>query len=600
MGANILQHNVDLLGDDEDREKPDDVELVNVLASYATQAENGRLSGMNPRDEIWRQNWDRYWSRYDDAGKADWQSKHVMPEAPQFVDRWAAAMREALDSGGEWFTATSPGGVLKDLIPRINKVMEVLLSKIARTPDGHPIDFSSFFEEQMKLGSLMACCASVTWQFDRESPDGWPRLESVDPREYWTDPKGRNLYRMRRTEMDKWEVERLARETDDNDDPVYNMEAIEQLMADENWKLRENRERSTGHDQGDGAATSRTPIQIDEFLATVVMPDGTVACTDNLIVVANSRHIIRGPEVNPFWHDRDWIVYCPMISVPLSVYGKSYMENWSDVADAFVELTNVLLDGATVAALRAFVVNPALFENPEDLMEGVSPNKLFTTEEDVSDVRKFINSIELGNLPAEAVSVWKILKEELREGAMLNEIALGQMAPHARTTATEIVSAKQSGSAMVRSIARTIESRFIEVILTLVWKTALQHMDFTVMAAEIGEPMAQMLNTRREDFVDAVGFRVRGISGVVDRQQRLQNLMSLLGVVSKNELLLTKLLEKVSLDKLLQTLATLFGIDVADLAVDELESALNSVAQGASQMQQAQPSAAPSPWEGLL
>jgi hypothetical protein len=603
--ANILQHNVDNADDEDESGKDadyDEQELLNVLAAYYSQAENGRLAGMNPRDEIWRQNWDRYWNRYDDSGKADWQSRHVMPEAPQFIDRWAAAMREALDSGGEWFTAYDDGGVMKDLIPVVNKVMANLLTKISRTHDGHPIDFSSFFEEQMKLGGLMMCCASVTWQNDREAPDGWPRVETVDPREVWYDPKGRGLYRVRRQEMDKWEVEACAKEKDDEDEDVYNVEVIEQLMADENWKLRENRERSTGHDQGDGAATARTPIQIDEWLATVVMPDGTLACTDNLIVVANGRFLIRGPDVNPFSHDRDWIVSCPMISVPMSLYGKSYMENWSEVADAFVELTNVLLDGATTSALRAFVANPSMLENPEDLLEGISPNKIFTTEEDASDVKKFINTIDLGTLPTEAVTVWKVLKEELREGAMLNEIALGQMAPHSRTTATEINRVQQSGSAMVRSIARTIESRFIEIILTLIWKTALQHMDFTVMAPAIGEANAAMLNARRDEFMTAVGFRVRGISGVVDRQQRLQNLLNLLGIISKNEALLAKLLEKVSLDKLLQTLVSLFGIDMNDLKIDAVDATLQNIAETAgAQPQQQAPAPAPvPPWAGLI
>ena len=76
----------------------DDQDLVNLLASYCTEAEEARQSGPNPRDDVWRSNWDRYWGRYDMADKAPWQSRHVMPEVPQFVDRWAAAMREALAS----------------------------------------------------------------------------------------------------------------------------------------------------------------------------------------------------------------------------------------------------------------------------------------------------------------------------------------------------------------------------------------------------------------------------------------------------------------------------------------------------------------------
>ncbi len=600
MADYLPQHNVDAEYDE--APAPSDQDVINVLESYRTESEMARLSGPNPRDETWRVNWDRYWNRYSMAGKASWQSTHVMPESSQMVDRWAAAMREALDSGGEWFTADDESGVLKDFIPQINKVMTILLSRIGRAPDGHPIDFSSIFEDQMKMGSLMACCATVTWQYDRNARAGWPRVDTVDPREVWYDPKNRNLYRRRRYEIDKWELMGLAKQMDEEGYNLYNIDAIADLIAAEDEKIRENREVSTGTGQGDGGAKGRNVVTIDEWYATIVMPDGSMAYNDNLIVVANDRHIIRGPEVNPFRHDRDWLVFCPMITVPLSVYGRTYMEMWGDVADAFVELTNVILDGASTSALRAFVANPDLLEDPTQLAEGVAPNKIFFTEQDVSDVRRFINTLDLGNLSAEAINVWKMLKEELRNGAMLNEVALGQMAPNARTTAYEINSVKQAGSAMVRSMARTIESRFVEPILTLVWKTALQHMDFMTMADAIGEPTAAALNARRDEFLDrAVVFRVRGISGIVDRQQRLQNLISVINLIMSNPVFAQTMMQQLNPQQLLKTMMELFGLKYGDLQASQTDNIINQIAGAAATPQAgAAGGAAPQGGAGLL
>jgi hypothetical protein len=82
----------------EDERGIDATALVRVLDFYKQQAKSARNSGSNPRDVVWEANWNRYWGRYDTSDKAEWQSKHVMPESPQFVDRWAAAMREALDA----------------------------------------------------------------------------------------------------------------------------------------------------------------------------------------------------------------------------------------------------------------------------------------------------------------------------------------------------------------------------------------------------------------------------------------------------------------------------------------------------------------------
>lgn len=553
-----------VLGEDAEAQELTDMEIVNLLHAYASEAEEAREGGPNPRDETWRSNWDRYWGRYDMTDKADWQSKHIMPEVPQLVDRWAAAMREALDSGGEWFDVQDQGGQDSVLIPHVKKVMAALLARCARTPDGHTADFSSVFEDQMKMGAIMACCASVTWRDDM-ADGGWVAVETVDPREVWYDPKGRGLYRRRSYEVDRYELLAMAQEEDADGESLYDTMVIEMLAEAEGRWERENRERATGSGEGHGNK-ARRPIKIDEWLCNLLDDEGRLVEEGALVVVANDRFLIRGPETNPFDHGKDWIVFTPMVSVPMSVYGRSYMEDWSDVADAFVELTQLILDGVFTSTIRAYVANPQMLEDPTQLTEGIAPNKIFQTAEEIRDVRTFMHALQLGQLPAEAITVWRALKEEMREGAKLSEIALGQMAPRSRTTATEIMEVRQSGSAMIRSMARTIEARFLEPVLTLVWKTALQHMDFLDLADEIGEATANMLNSRRQEFLERkVGFRVRGISGIVDRQMRLQNLLSALSTMASDENLLQAFLQRADAGKIVEKLFELFGVDPSEL-----------------------------------
>lgn len=566
-------------------------QIIQVLQSYRAEAEQARQSGPNPRDSTWEANWDRYWGRYNNAEKADWQSKHVMPEVPLMVDRWAAAMREALDGQSEFFTVVDANGETSQLHVHIAKVMKTLLARCSRTPDGHVMNFSSIFEDQMKMGAIMATCAAVTWQEDKQE-SGWVRVESVDPREVWYDPQGRNLYRKRQYEVDKHELLQMARESDDEDNPLYDMDQIEQLAAQVDEEQRENRRRSTGTGQEQAGNSGRKPIKIEEWLGTIILPDGRVAASDALTIVANDKFIIRGPEENPFWHERDWIVYTPMVSVPLSVYGRSYMEDWVEVADAFIELTNLMLDGVFVSAIKSFVANPELLDEPQDLLEGVAPNKVFTTSEEIDDVRRFIAQIDLGQLPGEAFQIWQALKNELQEGAKLNEISLGQLAPNSRTTATEIQQVQQSGSSMIRSMARSIEDRFLEPILTLIWKTALQHMDFTDIQSQIGEEVALMLNERRSEFADSgIQFRVRGLSGLIDRQTKLQNVLTVLQTVGQNQLLAQQLIQRISPNKLLEQIFSLFGLDMREFEPDEIEQLENQLLaqQGEQAEGQAQP-----------
>ena len=558
--ANLPEHNPDAPAIEPEIKRPDPEIIIKVLDSYRVEAEQARDGGHSPRTQTWESNWKRYWGLYDFSKKASWQSQHVLPEVPQYVDRWAAAMREALDAQSEFFTVEEEGGtgMIEPLIPHITRVMKVLLARCSRTPDGHYASFSSVFEEQMKLGAIMASCVAVTWKQD--STGGWVSVESVDPREVWFDPTGRGLYRRRRYEIDKHELVAMASRLDEFGLPIYDLEQIKQLGAEVDEQARVDREMSTGI--GQGTDQGRKPIVIDEWRATILDPGtGKMIADRMLMIVANGKFLIRGPEVNPYWHNQDWIVFTPMVSVPLSIYGRSYMEEWAPTADAFIEMTNLILDAVQTSAMKAYAVQPNMLEQPDQLTEGVSPNKLFQLA-DGMPVSDFLKEIDLGQLPQEAVVVWQALKNELREGAKLSEIALGQMPGKSRITAEEIAQVSQSGSAMIRSMAKTIEQRFLEPVLTLVWQTALQYMDFMSIADEIGEDTARMLQAQRQQFLERkIKFRVRGISGLIDRQTKLANLMALLQTLAQSPDLFAAFMQKTNLPRLLQSLITLFGVD---------------------------------------
>jgi hypothetical protein len=577
------RRHADPMADEEQIEKATKEQILTILHSYWDEADQARRGGSNPRDTIWQANWDRYWGRYDFSNKADWQSKHVMPEVSQFVDRWAAAMREALIQGGRWYSVEDETGQNNELSKHIERFMDVLLSRCTLTPDGHETDFEGFFEDQVKLGSLMTMCAAVTWK------DGWVRVESVDPREHWLDPEMRNLYRIRQYTIDRHRLDAMRDMMDAEGEPIYDLEALDSLGAEWDELHRAERERTTGHAAA-GGESNRKPIVLREYLCDIVTSDGEVVAENALVVEANQKHIIRGPEPNPFWHERDWLVSSPMITVPFSVYGRSYAEDWAEAADAFVELTNLILDGVFTTTMKAYTANPAMFDDPSELDEGISPNKLYRLAEEVMDGRRAINEVDFGTLPAEAFQTWQALKNEQREGAKQNEIALGQIPQKGGITATEVNQTQASSFGMIRSMARTIESRFLEPILTLVFQTALQHMDFNDphIQHELGEETARMLQMRREEFAERrMRFRVRGISSLVDRQAKLRSMLSMLQVIGSNEMLMGTFMQRTSPDRLMDYLVKLFGVDPLEFEKTERERMMEQVMQ--AQQRQGQP-----------
>lgn len=571
-----------------DREKGSreltDAEIVQILEGYRVEAEYARLAGPNSRDQTWLMNLDLYWNRFDFSKKAPWQAREVMPEFPQYIDRFAAAMRAAL-LRDRFFMVKVNQDLEQDMAEAIRKLMVVQLRRVGRSPSGHPVDFSSVFEEVMKFGALMMNAAIITWKKNSNGKGGYASIEPTDPYNLWYDPTGRSLYRIRRIELDIHELRALAKQVDKKGIPIYKQEEIDQLAASIIALLRAEREKRTG--TGQWLTSTRRPVVLHEYLCTLIDDEGYVQGTNVLCVVANNRWLIRGPEKNPFWHGRDWITAAPIITIPISPYGRSYAENFAPLAKTFNELTNLILDGVFTSAMKAFAVVPSLLEDPSQIDEGVYPNVTFRLTEGAM-VTDFIKEVSLGQFPPEVFQIWSTLKKELQEGAAFNDLTLGNMAQHSRTSATEIGTAGRNSMSLMQSIAANIETLWLEPTLDIVWKTTVQHLspDDTELKEAIGEEWFNVLLKRKKEFATyQVNFICRGISTLLQKAQTVQNLMQLLQIIGGNPQLMQAFLQEVSVQKLMNYLFDLLDIEKDRLVMSEREKMIQQLDMMGKQLQ---------------
>lgn len=561
----------------------DTSEIVSTLQDYMREADENRKSGLNPRDDKWRQNLDLYWNRYDFSNKLAWQAQETMPEVPGFVDRFAAALKEALIQTPDGFYSVSdPSDKDNDLAGAIKRVLDVWLTSAGRNQTGQLLPYSAVFEEQMKLGALMMTSSVTTWKND--IPNGRVAVESMDPRMVWLDHTFRNLYRIRRLEVDRHELSGMKVQIDGKGKKIFDEIELSKLESSLYEKQIADNER-TG--TGQTIVSGRRPIQLDEYVATVVGNDGRIIADRALMVLANNTYLIRGPEKNPFWHGKDWLTATPLITAPLSVYGRSYMEDFGSVAKAFNDLTNMIIDAVHTSSLNMFAMVPSMLINPQQIADGASPNKIWMLE-DGYKASDFAQDLALGKLSQESVKVWQALKTELTEAAKMNEVGLGQFAPNSRTSATEINETQQSSSALIRSVAQTVETRHLDPQLDLMWKTGMQHAkaDDPMLIAAAGEEMWGAMIANRRQFVSRpVTFQARGISSVIARAQQMKTLMGVLNIVAQNDILMQAFLKKVDLDKLISLIFRLSGIDMTKLTLTEREKMVQGLAQPVVQAQ---------------
>lgn len=559
--------------------------IVQSLSGYMDEADQVRKGGENPRDPKWQENLDLYWNRYDFSHKASWQAQETMPEVPTFVDRFAAALKEALVSSPEGFyTVTDPSDKENDLTATVKRMLDAWLSVCGRNQTGHLIGFPAVFEEQAKMGALMACCASVQWKDDVKY--GRVAIENIDPRMIWLDHTYRNLYRIRRFEIDRHELGGMIGKVDTRGNPIFNLDQMGLLLS--GCEAEDEQRKAELAGTGQQITSNRRPIQIDEYVATVLNPDGSVRYDMAVCLVANKRYLIRGPEPIPFWHGRDWMVYAPLIPVPLSPYGRSYMEDLGSIATAFNELTNLILDAVFASTIRSWVMVPSMLTNPGQIAEGNVPGKIWQLSEGFQ-VGDFQKALDAGTLPAESLKLWADLKNELREASSMNEIGIGQLAPHARTSATEISTAQENSSAVIRSMAHTIETRFLDPMLDLTWKTGMQHVNRNdpALRAAAGDQMFEALYaTRRELVQRPITFQARGISTLIEKGAKLRALMGVLQVVMMNDVMAQAFLSEIDPTRLVKTIFTLANLDMFTLQPTEREKLARQIVNPMQQMMQ--------------
>jgi hypothetical protein len=224
---------------------------------------------------------------------------------------------------------------------------------------------------------------------------------------------------------------------------------------------------------------------------------------------------------------------------------------------------------------------PAMLTDPTQATTGIWPNKTFMLEEGFS-AEEFAKAIELGSLDAGSVQIWNSIKSELSDAAGMNEIGLGQLPDKTHIAATAVAGAQQSSSAILRSVAQTVETRFLDPLLDLTWKTGLQHADpgDMRMAEAVGPEMyAALIQRRRELIRRPITFQARGISGLIQKQQKLQALLNIMQVIAANEMLMQAFMKVVDMNKLIRLLFTLSNVDLNKFSMTERERMIQQVGQ---------------------
>ena len=552
----------------------DDQEIIQQLNEYFDEAENARETGYEPRHEVWEQNLHAFWMRKDFPDKMPWQSREKSSFVPNFVERFAATHREALTYNPDWleiFDRDDPTGELSRFATRVTRLA---LDFAGTNTSGQPVPFEHDFGNMVLTGALMKMCAAV--QYDHRL--GRCVVEQVDPRQCYLDPTGRGLYRVRFWEADKETLLRQAELVDADGKPFYDREAIEQLVGQHDMDVVKNREESSG--AGQMLTSPRTPILIKEWLVDLIDRRGgagktRIARERQLVVTANDHWIIRGPEKNPWWHGKDWVVCHPVLQAPLKhPDGRTYVELFRYAVETHENVTNRILDAVATSTMNAFEVNPDLLDDPDSISSGIAPNQTVLRDPDAPPGEQAIKPIEMGRpISADIMNVYRETRREAQEAGAQSDISLGQ-ASRGETTATEVVESKAGQSSLNNSISIDIDLGFLGPIGELVYYCTLQHTgpESRGIWELLSQEDRQMLEARRMEFkARPIWVRAKGLTNAVQRSRRLRGVLGAINVVGGNPLLLQEFQKNYSMGKVIQILLEDFGVPVEKIELTDEE-----------------------------
>lgn len=555
-----------------------DQEVVRILQDYWGSAKEARESGLSARDTEWQQNWDAYWSRYDYSGKEDWQAQESLPDVQDATDRFAAAIRERLIQTPKFYGVTDPGDPQNQITDHIEKFMSVVLDRVGRDACGHELGFDAVFGDIVKSGVLMALCAQV-----RPDDRGGVIVECIDAREIYFDPTMRGLFRIRRYEMDWHKLMAMA----ESEDSPYDAEAVRRLQGQTggNTERREELATSSGGTV-DPDATSRQTVELLEFYCDLVSQDGELVAEGQQCVLANGRELVLPPRDNPFIHGRDWIVYLPIITIPFSVYGRSFVEGFRKLVDTYVDMTNLVLDAGYVGSMRAFQVWLQALDDPSQA-DSMSPMKTFIASDEVPYGTDFVKPVEMGSLSPSTLAIWDGLRSILRNAQQQNELSLGQLAPNAQTTRAEVTAVDRGQTQLVRNAVRDIDARFLSPLLDLIWSTAIQFLpdNDPQLAAELGQETYLMLLQQKEAFQQRrYKFKANGLTEAIERNERVKQTLFAIQAVSQSPQALQVFMQEYSMSRLMEQFFRDVGIDLTEMRLTEKERAQQQQALAAAQL----------------
>ena len=591
-----------------------------ALVSFFNAMLQSAQSHRDPREPIWDQCWALYNNEYDWTGKQWWQHKAPVSKIRTSVDKAVALFRKTLLRMYPFYGVQSESrlgrakgrytmlltdywydqaAVIEELVDsfKVGLITSSSILKIwwMRVRDFKP-NVSTTSQEVPKeefgveVGSEIVTTRKVELQ---EFYKGKLGIKCVNPKNFWIVPGTNSRCVIERDEANLNEVEKLAK------DGIYNKEAVKRLRESlvSQTISDENPHDSLGSQSNvsEGKPTANIYLQkVDlwHFWGDIYDTQGKLVMPDASFTLANKLILLRDARPNPFFHkDPPYVIGTPY-KVPFSTYNRGMVEDVVEIAKAITNMANLIADGALYDAMRAFALNANQLDDPSEAKGGIYPGKVFIKNSDITQPGdKLIETIDVGKVPAEAMNMVGLFEKYYQEGTYMNEWVSGQGGKGDRTLG-EVNIKTQSALEGLDESARNLETTVIEPVVDMSAKVIYQyHENFMLPRLIDNYPdicvlLQQLIPAERYAImIGDFSFKVRGLSLMIDRMQRMGELKEILTLLSY----IPGFIERLDADATLEEILMPMGWDVRRLLINSGTGAVTTPMTGVRPTNQGMP-----------
>lgn len=280
-------------------------------------------------------------------------------------------------------------------------------------------------------------------------------------------------------------------------------------------------------------------VKLTEFYGPLVI-DGKIIEKHAHIIIANDTWVLKNGKNDKWFTQPPYCAFSPLM-LPFRTEGVGLVENVRAIDRALNQIVNLGVDTLMFRLMPLFEYTPDVYENPEDLRNGITPGKILRRNSLAMGNEMGIKPVEFNDVSPGASQMAGILDRAHQEGGLVTELQQSLPRWSGAQTATETEAIQQNQNSFFGSLAADIEQYALRPMIKMAIDIIMQYIDTANdprVAQVLGVDQAILSGMNHAEIYEMVSgdydILVTGLTDQLEKAEMLQNLIQLMNIIGQN------------------------------------------------------------------